>query len=81
MSLRPLAFAAALLAAGPAFAACPDDAAMDAFARSILGNQAVQPLPGMESLADGFCASPCEHRSRVCPFLIEAVLIAHRPLR
>ncbi|MBK1661940.1 2-keto-4-pentenoate hydratase [Paracraurococcus ruber] len=58
MPLRRL-MPAALLACGlaaPALAECPSDAAMDAFATAILANRASPPIPGMTSLADGFCA-------------------------
>lgn len=50
--------AAALLAllAAPARAACPDDAAVDALARSLLENRPAQPLAGMTTLDHGQCA-------------------------
>lgn len=50
--------AAALVAAlpAPARAACPDEAAMEAVARSLLANQPIQPLGGEMSLEDGRCA-------------------------
>ncbi|MCW8088127.1 2-keto-4-pentenoate hydratase [Sabulicella glaciei] len=53
---RLLLAAAALAFAAPAFAACPDDAAVQGLARSLLANQPAQPLTGMTGLPDGQCA-------------------------
>ncbi len=62
MPIRRL-LTASLLAAGlagplaaPAIAACPSDAAMEAFSRAILANRTSPPIEGMTSLEDGFCA-------------------------
>jgi 2-keto-4-pentenoate hydratase len=55
MTRAALALAALLLAA-PARAACPEEAAVEALARSVLANRPAQPLAGMTSLADGQCA-------------------------
>ncbi len=49
------ALTAASLSA-PAFAACPQDAAVEALARSLLASQPAQPLAGMTSLEHGQCA-------------------------
>ncbi len=58
MKRTALALAAFALAAAPqaARAACPDEAAVEALARSVLANRPAQPLTGMTSLADGQCA-------------------------
>lgn len=54
---RPLlAFAAALLAAPAANAACPADEAVERMALGIVENRPGEPLAGMASLADGQCA-------------------------
>lgn len=46
----------ALLLAGPAAAACPSDAVMQAFAQNWLANRQTPALEGMASLEDGLCA-------------------------
>ncbi|WP_207538960.1 2-keto-4-pentenoate hydratase [Sabulicella rubraurantiaca] len=53
---RLLLAAAALAFALPAAAACPDEAAVQDLARSLLANQPAQPLEGMTGLPDGQCA-------------------------
>lgn len=60
-----LAAAASLATLGPALAACPDEAAVQALSRSILANTPAQPLTGMTSLADGQCA-----QDRLVPLMV-----------
>lgn len=60
-----LAAAASLVTLGPALAACPDEAAVQALSRSILANTPAQPLAGMTSLADGQCA-----QDRLVPLMV-----------
>jgi len=50
---------------GPARAACPDEAAVQALSRSILANVPAPPLTGMTSLADGQCA-----QNRLVPLMV-----------
>lgn len=60
-----LAAAASLAAFGPALAACPDEASVQALARSILANAPAPALTGMTSLADGQCA-----QDRLVPLMV-----------
>lgn len=57
-ALNPATFASA-------WAACPDEAAMQALSRSILANTPVPALTGMTSLADGQCA-----QDRLVPLMV-----------
>ena len=62
--MRRLLLALGLLA-GPALAACPSQATMEANSQGLLAGRPQGPIAGLTSLADGQCA-----QSRLVPLLV-----------